>query len=142
MAIVSKFLASKWVTVALILALAGGAYYVYSQGKMLGGAKEKLEAYEVTIAQQEAANKRLIADAQKKQDAIQRQSDKTQILSQQAGLLRQKLKEASDAAHKALKECLSMRLADGMLFGPSRDNAVSGNETRSDMGRSPKDTDS
>lgn len=142
MAIISKFLASKWVTVALILALAGGAYYIYSQGKMLGGAKEKLEAYEVTIAQQEAANKRLIEDAQKKQVALQRQSDRTQILSQQAGLLRQKLQEASDAAHKALKDCLSMRIADGMLFGPSREDAVSGDEAGPDMGRRSKDSDS
>ena len=142
MAIISKFLASKWVTVALILALAGGAYYIYSQGKMLGGAKEKLEAYEVTIAQQEAANKRLIEDANRKQEALQRQSDKSQILSQQAGILRQKLQEASDAAHKALKDCLSMRIADGMRFGPGNENSVSGNETRPNMGDRPKDSDS
>ena len=134
MAIISKFLASKWVTVALILALAGGAYYIYSQGKMLGGAKEKLEAYEVTIAQQEAANKRLIEEADKKQSALQRQSDRAQILDRQAGLLRQKLKEASDAAHVALKNCLSMRIASGMQFGESRENGDSKDKARSDVG--------
>ena len=49
MGLISKFLASKWVTVALMLALAGGAFYVYQQGKIVGTAKEKIEAYEVTF---------------------------------------------------------------------------------------------
>ena len=64
MAIVSKFLGSKWVTVALILALAGGAYYVFRQGKIIGSAQELIDAYEVTIAQQSAANDRLAKEIQ------------------------------------------------------------------------------
>ena len=131
MAIVSKFLASKWVTVALILALAGGTYYVYSQGKLLGGATEKLEAYEVTIDQLGAANDRLAKEIQSKQDALTSQANRVAQLRKNARLQQLAVQEARKNADKALKECLDMHIADGMRFGPSRENGSGESEAGS-----------
>lgn len=131
MAIVSKFLASKWVTVALILALAGGTYYVYSQGKMLGGATEKLEAYEVTIDRLGAANDRLAKEIQSKQDALTSQEQRVAQLRRNARLQQLAVQEARKNADKALKECLDMHIAHGMRFGPSRENGSGESEAGS-----------
>jgi membrane glycosyltransferase len=120
-----KFLTSKfsgYLSLVLLAAMVAGAWYIYSQGKMLGGAKEKLEAYEVTIAQQEAANKRLIAESEKKNQALQKQTDNLAILRKNTQLQRLAVQEARKDADKALRECLDMRIADGMRFGPSREN--------------------
>lgn len=133
MAIVSKFLASKWVTVALILALAGGAYYVYSQGKMLGGAKEKLEAYEVTIAQQEAANKRLISENTAKNEALTRQNESVQRLKRATRMQQLAVMEAKKHADKVTRECMALHLADSLQFGPSRQDGSGEDKARSDV---------
>lgn len=133
MAIVSKFLASKWVTVALILALAGGAYYVYSQGKMLGGAKEKLEAYEVTIAQQEAANKRLIAENDAKNQALTKQNESVQRLKRATRMQQLAVMEAKKHADKVTRECMALHLADSLQFGPSRQDGSGEDKARSDV---------
>lgn len=133
MAIISKFLASKWVTVALILALAGGAYYVYSQGKMLGGAKEKLEAYEVTIAQQEAANKRLIEENTAKDEALTSQTKSIQRLRSATRMQQLAVMEAKKHADKVTRECMALHLADGLQFGPSRQDGDSEDKARSNM---------
>ena len=133
MAIISKFLASKWVTVALIMALAGGAYYVYSQGKMLGGAKEKLEAYEVTIAQQEAANKRLIAENTAKDDALTRQTESVQRLKRATRMQQLAVMEAKKHADKVTRECMALHLADSLQFGPSRQDGSGKDKARSDV---------
>jgi hypothetical protein len=100
------------------VALAGGAYYVYRQGKLVGSAKEKIEAYEVTIAQQEAANKRLIAEADAKDKVLQKQTDNLTMLRKNTQLQRLAVQEARKNADKALRECLDMRIADGMCYGP------------------------
>lgn len=133
MAIISKFLASKWVTVALIAALAGGAYYIYSQGKMLGGAKEKLEAYEVTIQQQEAANQRLIAENTAKDDALTKQSASVQRLKRATRMQQLAVMEAKKHADKVTRECMALHLADSLQFGPSREDRDSEDKARSDV---------
>ena len=133
MGLISKFLASKWVTVALMLALAGGAFYVYQQGKIVGTAKEKIEAYEVTIAQQHAANERLVKEANKRQAALTKQSEALKILKQNTRLQQLAVMEARKNADKALKQCLDMRIADGMRFGPSRENGSGEDQARSDV---------
>lgn len=133
MAIVSKFLASKWVTVALILALAGGAYYVYSQGKMLGGATEKLEAYEVTIDQLGAANDRLAKEIQSKQDALTSQANRVAQLRKNARLQQLAVQEAMKNADKVTRECMALHLADSLQFGPEANDASSEDKARSNV---------
>ena len=133
MGLISKFLASKWVTMALMLALAAGSLYVYQQGKIVGTAKEKIEAYEVTIAQQHAANERLVKEANKRQAALTKQSEALKILKQNTRLQQLAVMEARKNADKALKQCLDMRIADGMRFGPSRKDGSSEDQARSDV---------
>lgn len=121
-----KFLSSKfsgYLAIALFLAMVGGAYYIYSQGKMLGGAKEKLEAYEVTIAQQEAANLRLIEESNAKQAALSDQTKRIAALRRNAHLQQLAVMEARKHANKVTRECMALHLADGLQFGPSRKSA-------------------
>lgn len=133
MGIISKFLASKWVTVALMLALAGGAYYVYSQGKMLGGAKEKLQAYEVTITQQQDAIARLAIESDAKQQALTDQQHRTAMLERNARLQQLAVQEARKNADKVTRECMSLHLADGLCFGPGCKNTSSKDKAQSNV---------
>lgn len=121
MAIVSKFLASKWVTVALILALAGGTFYVYRQGKLLGSAGERVERYESTIEQQAAQLETLRVEAERRQQVNQELASQMVTIKQSFGAVRRRIQNAEAEADKALKECLDMHIADGMQFGPSSD---------------------
>jgi len=133
MAIVSKFLASKWVTVALIAALVGGALYVYRQGKIVGSAKELIDAYEVTITQQRQANERLAKEIRTKDKVLQKQTDNLAILRKNTQIQRLAVQEARKNADEALQQCLDMCIADGMRFGPSREDGSGEDKTRSDV---------
>ena len=134
MGLISKFLASKWVTVALMVALAGGAYYVYRQGKIVGTAQEKIEAYEVTIAQQEAANKRLIAEADAKDQALTKQQGRIKLLNRTTRLQQLAVMEAKKHADKVTRECMALHLADSLQFGPSRQDGSGEDKARSNVG--------
>lgn len=125
---ISKFAASPfsgYALIALVVAAAGAGYWFWSELKEFGSLEVRAEEQAKVIAQKNEELSIIRANIEAKDKAIARQTDRAQILNQQAGLLRQKLKEASDAATKALKSCLDMRIADGMRFGPSRESGES-----------------
>lgn len=133
MAIISRFLASKWVTVALLAALAGTAYYIYAQGRMLGGAKERIDAYEATIQQQQAATDLLIAESKLKDKALGEQAASVQALNRATRLQQLAVIEARKHADKITRDCMALHLADGLQFGPSRQDASSKDQAGPDV---------
>jgi len=131
--LISKFLASKWVTVALIAALAAGAYYVYSQGVKLGSASEALASYKETVTEQQGVIDTLLQDGQRMQAITSEQSARLQQLERNSRVQELALREALKNADKETKDCMSMRLADGLQFGPSSQDSSGDGEARSDV---------
>jgi len=99
----SKFLASKWVTVLLILALAGAGWYVYQQGRQLGelqGAKDELEQVQ--------------ADRDRKAAQLATQAELLEAVRVQGARQERRILEALDSASEEFRRCFDMPVPDGL----------------------------
>lgn len=132
MGFVSKFLASKWVTVALLFVVAAGAGWFYYQGKALGDAQGKVSQYKTTIQNQAKALDSLKSSIELKDRIVTNQAKVISGAKRYAAQVEQRVRNAEAKANRAVKECLSMHLADGLQFGPSRD-AGDKDKTRSKL---------
>lgn len=121
--LISRLLASKWLTVALIAALGGVVAYAYHQGVRLGSASEAIAQYEATVSEQRDAIERMLADGERRQQIMHAQSARIAQLQKNARLQELAVREALKHADKATKDCMSLHLADGLQFGPSADNS-------------------
>ena len=120
-----KFVASPfsgYLAIALLLACAGAAYWFWTELKEFGGLEQRAVAQEQAIANQahELATMRGIIE--RKDAALAAEvEDKAKLLAV-AHTMKGMIHDARAVASKALKECMDMHVADGMRFGPSRDN--------------------
>lgn len=135
MGIIGKFVSSKvsgYLLIGILVALAGAGYWFWSELKEFGSLTEKAEQQAETIEQQRATLERIAADTKAKDEALDRQSDRLKSLERATRLQQLAVMEAKKYADKALKECLAMRIADGMQFGPSAEGG-SQDKARSDV---------
>ena len=120
--LISKFLASRWVTVALMAALVAVVTYAYHQGVRLGSASEAIAQYEATVSEQRDAIDRMLAEGERRQQIMQTQSARIAQLQKNARLQELAVREALKHADKATKDCMSLHLADSLQFGPSSED--------------------
>lgn len=125
---IKRFLASPfsgYLSIALLLAIAGASYWFWTELKEFGGLEQRAQAQEQALADQEyelATMKKIIAS---KDEALAAEvADKEKLLVV-AHTMKGMIHDARAKASKALTECLDMHVADGMRFGPSSDNANS-----------------
>lgn len=126
MGILSKFLASKWVTVALILVVAAGAGWFYYQGKALGDAQSSIDGYVKTIQSQQQSLDQLKSSVELKDKIVTNQAKVISGAKRYAAQVEQRVRNAEAKANRAVKECLAMHLAGELQFGPSRKSGDSG----------------
>ena len=106
--LLTRFLQSKAVTLVLIAAVAGAAWYVFEQGRTIGELQEDSQA--LARIQEERAQKQAALDRQRKEirELRQRQQERDRALS-----------EALEASDEAFKRCFDMRVPDGLRVGPA-----------------------
>jgi len=100
---ISKFLASRWVTIALIVLLAAGGWYIYQQGQKIGElevAKDELEARQ--------------ADDERKAEGIVEQNKILRDIRNQSARQERRILEALDEASEEFMRCFNMPVPDGM----------------------------
>lgn len=129
----TKFLASKasgWISIALLAALAAGGVWFWHELKSFGSLEAVTQAQAADIKLRD----KLIADISKDRDSRQRileaQQRQNARLRQNAQLQMLAIQEAQKHASKAINDCMSMRIADGMRFGPSREDEAGEDEAR------------
>lgn len=128
MGLISKFVSSKfsgYALIALLIAAAGAGYWFWSELKEFGSLEEKAESQAETIAVQQkqlsVINEQL-ADKQRINTKLVTQMSQ---IKRTFGAVENRIREAEANAEKALRECMDMHIADGMRFGPSREDADS-----------------
>ena len=120
--LIRKFAASPfsgYALIALVVAAAGAGYWFWTELKEFGGLEQKAEAQEEIIAVQYAKLEQLQADADKRTAALQNQVNRTAMLERNARIQQLAVQEAMRNADKATRDCMSMQLADSLLFGPT-----------------------
>lgn len=121
--LIQRFAASPFSGYALIgilVALAAGGYWFWSELKEFGGLEQRAEAQAETIAIQQARLQALTELADRRQAALDEQLVRTQKLERDTRAYRIAIQEARKDADKATRECMALRLADRLQFGPSR----------------------
>lgn len=132
--LIKRFAASPfsgYLLIALLVAGGGACYWFWTELKTFGGLEERAIAQEETIAIQAAKLDQLVALNDKRQAALTEHSKRSNQLEQQARLYRLEIQEARRNADKATKDCMSMHLADGLQFGPSRQDGDGSDQARS-----------
>lgn len=97
----SKF--SGWLSIVLLLAVIGGAAYMYKRGVTMGELQEAAKDLAAMEAERERRQKQLKA-----------QSVSLERGRKEAGELREKLKAAEAKADEAFTMCMDMPVPDGM----------------------------
>ena len=126
MCLISKFASSKfsgYALIALLIAAAGAGYWFWSELKEFGGLEEKSAAQAETIAVQQKQLSVINEQLQKKQLANVKLTNQMAQIKRTFGAVQNRIREAEANADQALRECMDMHIADGMRFGPSRENA-------------------
>lgn len=127
--LIQRFAASPFSGYALIgilIALAAGGYWFWTELKEFGGLEQRAEAQAETIAIQQGRLQALTELADRRQAALTEQISVIQKLERNENMYRIAIQEAKRNASKALKQCLDMRIADGMRYGPSADQPRDG----------------
>lgn len=135
MGFLTKFVSSKfsgYALIALLIAAAGAGYWFWSELKEFGSLTEKAEQQAVTIEEQRATLQRVSEEIQAKDEALQIQEARTRQLRNNARLQQLAVQEAIKNADKVTRECMALRLADSLQFGPSEDGSSEG-KARSDV---------
>lgn len=125
---IKRFLASPfsgYLSIALLLAMAGASYWFWTELKEFGGLEQRAQAQEQAIANQayELETMRKILDS--KDEALAAEAADKEKLLVVAHTMKGMIHDARAKASKAITECLDMHVSDGMRFGPSSDNADS-----------------
>lgn len=114
---ISRFLASRAVTIALLAALAGGGAYMYFEIKEAGRLEARADELERTLAANEIERQRIQADSDRRNQAlIQQRRQMAQIQSEYATKLAE-LRDAEAQAPQAFRDCMDMPVPDGMRLG-------------------------
>lgn len=129
MGILSKFVSSKfsgYLLIGILAALAAGGYWFWSELKEFGSLEAKAEEQAATIEQQRASLERIQSEMVAKDAALQKQTEYTKQLRNNARLQQLAVQEAIKHADKVTRECMALHLADSLQFGPSKDSSGEG----------------
>lgn len=121
---------SGYLSIGLIVAAAGAGYWFWAELKEFGGLEQRAEEQAIAISEQKQQIENLTALSDAKDRALTRQQQRTSQLERNARIQRLAVQEAIKHADKVTRECMSLHLADGLQFGPSREDEDSGGQTR------------
>lgn len=131
-----RFIASPisgYILIALVVAAAGAGVWFWSELKEFGSLEAKAQSQAETIAVQERQLSVINEQLQKKQLANTKLSNQMAQIRRTFGAVENRIREAESNANKALSECMDMHIADGMRFGPSREDADGNDKARTSV---------
>lgn len=124
---------SGYLSIGLIIAAAGAGYWFWTELKEFGGLEQEAANQAAKIAEQKQEIDTLTALSVAKGEALTRQANRTAQLEYNARVQQLAVEEAIKHADKVTRECMSLHLADGLQFGPSREDEDSSSQARSDV---------